>query len=103
MAKLVNTSDYNQAFALQKDLASSPFVRVPVDGNDANLALIFPHYTQDFLKLMQSAPVSKSQVKRILFDVLKGIAACHSNDWVHAGNDFPRVGVHRQPAHMFSN
>ena len=79
---------YDQAFRLQKDLSSSPFVRLPVDGNDTNKALVFQHYTEDFLSFIQSGPVSRSQVKRILLDILKGIAACHGKDWVHGGNVF---------------
>jgi hypothetical protein len=79
---------YDQAFRLRKDLLFSPYVRLPVDGNDANKAFIFQHYTEDFLSFMQSGPVSRSQVKRILLDILKGIAACDSKDWVHCGNDF---------------
>lgn len=83
---------YAQAFRLQKELAStasSNFVRLPVDGNDANNALVFQYYTEDFLSFMQSGPVSRSQVKRILLDLLRGIAACHSKDWVHGGNFHP--------------
>ncbi|MCJ1382427.1 hypothetical protein MMC17_005540 [Xylographa soralifera] len=83
VVKPVTPFAYDQAFRLQKDLSFSPYVRVPVDGNDANTALIFPHYTEDFLSFMQSGPVSRLQVKRILLDVMKGIAACHSKDWVH--------------------
>ena len=79
---------YDQAFRLQEDLSFSPFVRLPVDGNDAHTALIFPHYTEDFLSFMQSGPVPRCQVKRILLDILKGIAACHNKDWVHCGNYF---------------
>lgn len=91
VVKPVVASLYDQAFRLQKDLAYSPFVRLPIDGNDANMALIFKYYTEDFLSFMQSGPVSRSQVKRILLDILKGIAACHSKDWVHCGNDFPNI------------
>ena len=82
---------YDQAFRLQKDLSFSPFVRLPVDGNDANKALIFQHYTEDFLSLIQSEPISRSQVKRILLDILKGIAAFHGENWVHGGNVFPSI------------
>lgn len=88
VVKPVTSFIYEQAFRLQKELSFSPFIRLPVDGNNANTALIFPHYTEDFLSFMQSGPVSRSQVKRILFDILRGIAACHSKDWVHCGNDF---------------
>ena len=91
VVKPVTTFQYGQAFRLQKDLLSSPFVRLPVDGNDANMALIFQHYNEDFLIFIQSGPVSRSQVKRILLDILKGVTACHSKDWVHCGNDFPSI------------
>lgn len=85
MAKPVTPFLYDQAFKLREDLSFSPFVRLPVDGSDANTTLIFRYYTEDFLRFMQSGPVSKSQVKRILSDILKGIDACHSKDWVHCG------------------
>ena len=91
VVKPVTTFQYDQAFRLQKDLPFSPFVRLPVDGNDANTALIFQHYNEDFLSFMQSGPVSRPQVKRILLDILKGVAACHSKGWVHCGNDFPSI------------
>lgn len=77
---------YHKAFQLLSDLGPTPFVRLPVDGIEANHALVLQHYTEDFLNFMQSGPASRSQVKRILLDVLKGIAACHSKDWVHFGN-----------------
>ena len=89
--KPVTAFEHDQAFRLQKDLSFTPFVRLPVDGNDANMALIFQHYNEDFLSFMQSGSVSRSQVKRILLDVLKGIAACHSKGWVHCGNDFTSI------------
>ncbi len=88
MVKPVTPFLYDQAFRLQEELSFSPHIRLPVDGNNVNRALIFQHYTEDFLSFMQSGPVSRSQVKRILWDILKGIAACHSKDWVHCGNDF---------------
>ena len=87
----MNRFRYDQAFRLREDLDFSPFVRLPVDGSDANLTLIFQHYTEDFLSFMQSGSVSKSQVKGILLDVLKGIAVCHSKDWVHCGTDSPYI------------
>ena len=87
MVKPVTPFLYDQAFRLLEDLSFSPYVRLPVDGNTVNTALIFHHYTEDFLSFMQSGPVSRSQVKRILLDVLKDIVACHSKDWVHCGND----------------
>ena len=90
MVKPVTPYLYDQAFRLQTDLSFSPYVRLPVDGDDANTALIFQHYTEDFLSFMQSGPVTRAQVKRILFDILRGIAACHSKDWVHCGNKFPQ-------------
>ena len=83
MVKPVTPCLYYQAFRLQEDLSFSPFVGLPVDGSDAETALIFQHYSEDFLSFMQSGPVSEPQVKRILLDMLKGIAACHSKDWVH--------------------
>ncbi len=82
---------YDQAFRLQEELSFSSHIRLPVDGNNPNRALIFQHYTEDFLSFMQSGPVSRLQVKRILWDILKGIAACHSKDWVHCGNNLPTL------------
>ncbi len=93
MVKPVTPFLYDQAFKLQEELSFSPHLRLPVDGNNANTALIFQYYTEDFLSFMQSGPVSRSQVKRILWDILKGIAACHSKDWVHCGNDFPALSA----------
>lgn len=83
IVKPVTTFKYSQGFRLQRDLPFSPFVRLPVNGNDANMALIFQYYNKDFLSFMQSGPVSRPQVKRILLDILKGVAACHSKGWVH--------------------
>ena len=81
---------YDQAFKLQKELSFSPFVRLPVDSNDSYKALVFQHYTEDFLSFIQSGPTSRSQTKQILLGVLKGIAACHSRDWVHGGTVSPQ-------------
>jgi hypothetical protein len=91
MVKPVTPFLYDQAFRPQKDLSFSPFATLSIDGNDANTALVFLHYTEDFLSFMQSRPVSRSQVKRIFLNILKGIAACHGKDWVHGGNDFPSI------------
>lgn len=96
VVKPVNAFAYDQAFRIKKDLALSPFICLPVDGNDANLALVLQHYTEDFLSFMQSGLVSSPQVKRILLDVLKGVAHCHSKDWVHCGNHFPSNVVRLQ-------
>lgn len=85
VVKPVTAFHYDHAFRFQKDLAFSTYIRLPVDSNDANRALIFRHYTDDFLRFMQSGPVSRSQVKQILLDILRGIADCHSKDWVHCG------------------
>ena len=85
VAKPVKKYLYDQAFRLCEDLKLCPFVRLPIDGSDADHTLIFQHYTEDFLSFMQSGPVSKLQVKRILSDILKGITAFHSKDWVHCG------------------
>lgn len=40
MAKPVNPFLYDQAFKLREDLTFSPFVRLPVDGSDADLTLM---------------------------------------------------------------
>ena len=89
VVKPIDSPNYDQAMELQKDLSFSPYVRLPVDYDAANSALIFEHHTEDFLEFMRSGPVSRQQVKRILLDVLKGIAALHSKGWVHTGKDLP--------------
>lgn len=91
MLKAVSPFNYEQAFRLKDDLRSSPFVRLPVDSNDSTRILIFPYFTEDFLSFMQSGPVSRPQVKRILQDILKGIAAFHTKDWVHGGESLPEL------------
>lgn len=40
VVKPVTPSHSDQAFRLQEDLSFSPFVRLPVDGNNANTALM---------------------------------------------------------------
>lgn len=70
---------------MQKELSSNPFIRLPIDGNETYKALVFQHYTEDFLRFMQSGPASRSQVKQILLSILKGVASCHDKDWVHSG------------------
>ena len=72
-------------------MSFSPYVRLPVDGDSASTALIFQQYTEDYLNFMQNGPVSKSQVKRTLFGILKDLAACHSIERVHCGDDPPFV------------
>jgi hypothetical protein len=89
VVKPIDPPNYDQAMELQKDLSFSPYVRFPVDYDATNSALIFEHRTEDFLEFMRSGPGSRSQVKRILLDVLKGIAALHSKSWVHTGDDLP--------------
>ncbi|MCJ1424646.1 hypothetical protein MMC29_002534 [Sticta canariensis] len=54
VAKPVAPFLYNQAFRLREDLEFSPFVRLPVDGSDADHTLIFQHYTEDFLNVKPS-------------------------------------------------
>ena len=85
MVKPVSPLLYHQAFRLREDLRFSSFIRLPVDGNDADTALIFRHYTEDLLSFVQNKSVSRSQIKQILLGVLKGIFACHSKRWVHCG------------------
>ena len=76
---------YEQAFRIQKDVQEHHSIRWPVDGIDAETALVFQYDSEDFLRFMQSGPVSRAQVKRILLDVLNGIVAMHRSDWVHCG------------------
>lgn len=86
VVKPVHSLSYEQAFRIQKEVPENRFIRWPVDGIDAETALVFQYDTEDFLKFMQSGPVSRAQVKRILLEVLKGIAAMHKSDWAHLGN-----------------
>ncbi|KAL9628931.1 MAG: hypothetical protein Q9204_005568 [Flavoplaca sp. TL-2023a] len=85
--KPVTRPYYEQAFELKTELSFSPFIRLPIDGIengiDGHMGLVFPYYTENFLQLAQDRGFSRAQIKRILFDVLRGIAACHSKDWVH--------------------
>ncbi|KAL8978580.1 MAG: hypothetical protein Q9205_005863 [Flavoplaca limonia] len=85
--KPVTRPYFEQAFELKTELSFSPFIRLPIDGIengiDGHMGLVFPYYTENFLQLAQDRGFSRTQIKRILFDVLKGIAACHSKDWVH--------------------
>ena len=89
MIKPVTRPYYEQAFELKTELSFSPFIRLPIDGIetgiDGHMGLVFPYYMENFLQLAQDRGFSRTQIKRILFDVLKGIAACHSKDWVHNG------------------
>lgn len=89
VVKPVTSLQYEQALRIREDLAFSAFVRLPVDSSDESSALIFNYYTEDFLKFMHSGTVSRSQVKQILLDILRGIADCHSKDWVHSGKTYP--------------
>ncbi|KAI4266819.1 MAG: hypothetical protein LQ337_008649 [Flavoplaca oasis] len=85
--KPVTRPYYEQAFGLKTELSFSPFIRLPIDGIEngveGHMGLVFPFFTENFLQLAQDRGFSRTQIKRILFDVLKGIAACHSKDWVH--------------------
>jgi serine/threonine protein kinase len=103
VVKAVTPFLYDQAFKLQKELSFSPFVRLPVDGNDSYKALVFQHYTEDFLSFIQSGPTSRSQTKQILLGVLKGIAACHSRDWVHGGTVSPQSNSQLQKNSIVAN
>ncbi|KAL8860946.1 MAG: hypothetical protein Q9178_002701 [Gyalolechia marmorata] len=88
--KPVPHRSYNLAFALRTELSFCPLIRFPVDGIESGLVdeldsgpqpwmgLVFHYHTENFLSLMQSGPVSRPQVKRILHDVLKAIAAMHN-------------------------
>ena len=92
VVKPVSLFLYDQASRLQKHLSSSPlanFVRLPLDYVDDTKVLVFQNYTEDFLKFMHSVATSRSQIKRILLEVIKGIAACHSKDWIHSGKHQP--------------
>ena len=84
-------------------MSSSPFIRLPVDGNEANTTLVFQYYTEDFLRFMQSGPVYSSDVKHILLEILKGLAACHSKDWVRGGNDSPASSMRPQIIDVIAN
>ncbi|KAL8771045.1 MAG: hypothetical protein Q9209_003464 [Squamulea sp. 1 TL-2023] len=85
--KPVTLPFYKQAFDLRTELSSNPYIRFPVDGIesgvDNQLGLVFDYYTESFLHLRHGRQISRTQVKRILFDILKGIFACHSKGWVH--------------------
>lgn len=89
MIKPVTRPFYEQAFELRTELSFTPYIRLPIDGikdgMDDHMGLVFQFYTDNFLQLVHSGGISRTQVKRILLDVLKGIAACHSKDWVHCG------------------
>ena len=88
MVKLVTPFLHDQAFRSQEDLSFRPYIRLPDDGDNANTAPIFQHNTEDYLSFMQSGPVFRSQIRRILLDIPRGIAACHSKDWVLCGKVF---------------
>ncbi|KAI4249588.1 MAG: hypothetical protein L6R42_008921, partial [Xanthoria sp. 1 TBL-2021] len=85
--KPVTRPFYEQAFELRPELSFTPYIRLPIDGiedgMDDHMGLVFHFYTDNFLQLVHNGGFSRTQVKRILLDVLKGIAACHSKDWVH--------------------
>ncbi|KAI9723205.1 MAG: hypothetical protein M1828_004308 [Chrysothrix sp. TS-e1954] len=83
VVKPVGSELYQQAFDQCKDLSPSPYVRLPVDSHEPSSSIILQHYTEDFLKFMQSGPTFRAQVKRILRDILRGIVALHRKRWVH--------------------
>ena len=49
--------------------------------------IVYPYLKDDFLKLCASQEFSLESKKRILKDVLRGLAALHTKDFVHTGED----------------
>jgi serine/threonine protein kinase len=67
------------------ELKDCNFVRTPVDIIDEERTVVYKYMTNTLLHLVDRFSLSLPQRKRILHDILKGLAEMHHKSWVHAG------------------
>jgi serine/threonine protein kinase len=81
--KTVPTTIYDRYKAMFDDLRGTPYIHVAEDTDSEICAFIYPYRRDDLLSFAQQ-DVPLATTKRILRDVLRGIAALHAKRIVHA-------------------
>ncbi len=67
------------------ELQNCRFVRAPIDIIEGERTVVYEYMTNTLLHLVGHFSLSLRQRKRILYDVLQGLAEMHGRGWVHAG------------------
>lgn len=78
--------DFSIRTNIYRRIGKVSHVRAPTDSVPERRMLVFRHYNENLLRLVQG-DVPLPVTKRILKCALRGIAALHESDVVHNGND----------------
>lgn len=82
--KEVAEPDFNYYRDIYRDL-KSPYLRLLSDTVPEQSLLVFRYFRDHFLRMAPQMDLPIDVTKRILRDVLRGIAALHEQDIVHTG------------------
>lgn len=77
---------YDLSLRLAADFPKSRRLRMHVDSNEDENALIYPYYQHTLLRLLQEdSKISNAARKEVLRQTGEAIRELHSKDWIHIG------------------
>jgi hypothetical protein len=99
--KDVPTSEFKYLQGLQSNLVGCPYLRLAQDTVPGESVFVYNYFSDDLLNLVQR-DLSIATTTQIFKDALRGLAALHGQNIVHAGKLglVYRCGYLKQIAHM---